>query len=296
VWHQLADLKIIAKIALLSNNNIKLPMPELPEVQTIVSDLHQTIIGQKIVNFETAWEKALKNTSLSEFKKTILSQKITDIQRRGKNILIFLENDWVILVHLKMTGQLIFQNKPSKNKILRHNFFLESGFLEFRDVRKFGSLNLVKKADLEKYFEKLGIDALNPKFTTQKLTKILQKNKTKNLKSVLLEQNLITGIGNIYASEILFEAKINPHRQTGSLSAIEINQLHRAIKKILRKAVRMRGTSDSDYLDGYGHKGHFQEVLQVYRKNGQKCPICGTIIEKSTIGQRSTFYCPHCQK
>jgi len=271
-------------------------MPELPEVQTIVDDLQKTITHQKIIDFKSNWRKAIKKISFAKFKQTIVGQKILKIKRRGKNILLFLENDWIISIHLKMTGQLIYQKNFHKNKLLHHYFFLDKGFLGFYDARKFATLELMPLGELEQNFTKIGIDALSKKLNSKKLKEILEKNKLKNIKVVLLEQGLISGIGNIYASEILFDAKINPQKKSHSLKEREIFQLTHSIKKILTRAVKLRGTSISDYRDGQGKKGQFQNVLQVYGSNGQKCKTCGTIIEKIIVGQRSTFFCPKCQK
>ncbi|KKW07355.1 MAG: Formamidopyrimidine-DNA glycosylase [Candidatus Moranbacteria bacterium GW2011_GWE1_49_15] len=267
-------------------------MPELPEVQTIVNDLKKALPGKKIVSFESGFEKAIKGISLSLFKKNVVGKKITGIERTGKNILIYLDDNETILVHLKMTGQLISQDTKPKiqdaNKHLHH--------LCFYDIRKFGTLSLIETSQLKDKFSKLGTDPLSKEFSLEKLKGLLKKAPNKPVKALLMEQGLISGIGNIYASEILFDAKIDPRKKSSSLKNKEVEKLLESIKKILKKAILMRGTSVSDYRDASGKKGSFQDVLKVYKKDGQKCPTCDTIIEKSIIGQRSTFFCPKCQK
>lgn len=199
-----------------------------------------------------------------------------------------------------MTGQLIVQIKKLKvkSKHVHHVFYLKkNGALEFHDIRKFGTIALLPTDKISTY-EKitvLGIDALDQKLNSEKLSELLGKNPGKQIKDFLMRQDYISGIGNIYASEILFDAKILPTRLCKNITPNETGILISSTKKILRKAIRMRGTSVSDYRDSQGQKGTFQNVLKVYKKNGQKCKICGTIIEKIIIGQRSTFYCPKCQ-
>jgi len=275
-------------------------MPELPEVQTIVNDLKKALPGKKIVSFESGFEKAIKGISLSLFKKNVVGKKITGIERTGKNILIYLDDNETILVHLKMTGQLISQDTKPKiqdaNKHLHHCFILDKGSLCFYDIRKFGTLSLIETSQLKDKFSKLGTDPLSKEFSLEKLKGLLKKAPNKPVKALLMEQGLISGIGNIYASEILFDAKIDPRKKSSSLKNKEVEKLLESIKKILKKAILMRGTSVSDYRDASGKKGSFQDVLKVYKKDGQKCPTCDTIIEKSIIGQRSTFFCPKCQK
>ena len=271
-------------------------MPELPEVQTIVSDLKKAIVGKKIVSFESSFTKALKSGTLTDFKKNIIGEKIIGVERIGKNIVINLNSGMTILVHLKMTGQLVSSESPEKTKHLHHCFILNKGSLCFYDIRKFGTLSLIETSQLKDKFSKLGTDPLSKEFSLEKLKGLLKKAPNKPVKALLMEQGLISGIGNIYASEILFDAKIDPRKKSSSLKNKEVEKLLESIKKILKKAILMRGTSVSDYRDASGKKGSFQDVLKVYKKDGQKCPTCDTIIEKSIIGQRSTFFCPKCQK
>jgi formamidopyrimidine-DNA glycosylase len=270
-------------------------MPELPEIQTIVNDLQQ-IIGDHITGFVSYWPKSIKNSSVKKFATNISGRKILGIERIGKNIAIALASGNIILIHLKMTGQLVLDNKNADTKYARHIFYLKrNGALEFRDIRKFGTLEIIDDKKLAAIREDRGVDPFSKYFTLKKFSALLDKQKNKVIKAVLMDQQVVAGIGNIYASEILFEAKILPMRKTNSLKTEEIKKLYQSIKKILRKAVLLRGTSSSDYRDVQGEKGQFQDHLKVYQRAGKKCVKCATIVEKLIIGQRSTFYCPHCQ-
>lgn len=298
-------------------------VPELPEVQTVVNDLAAKITGDQITGFWTAWPRAIsvqikeKDLDLISFAKKIKGQKILKIRRIGKYTVFSLTDDLFLLFHLRMTGQLIIkpqiQNQKSKQKSFSkiaqelnkldkhvHHVFLlkKNGFLIFRDVRKFGTINLLSaEAFLGfKGLSQLGLDPMEKSFSLINFKKILQRKEKNVLKDILLNQSLISGIGNIYASEILFDAKLSPYRKANALSEAQINSLYLSIKKILRKAIRMRGTSVSDYRDSAGLKGSFQHVLRVYKKSGIACQKCATIIKKSVISQRSTFFCPKCQK
>lgn len=305
-------------------------MPELPEVQTIVSDLNGKIKGDTIVGFWSDWPKAIKGKSLKNFQKEIGGRKILGVRRLGKNIFLDLSGGKVLYIHLKMTGHLLIKSQiqnskfqtnsiPStrdKIKNSKHDYFDDrvnqyvhhiwklknkSGrekTMEFSDVRKFAKIILddAEKINSLPEIKKLGVDALSPQFTFRKFEEILEKRKTKPIGILLLEQDLLAGIGNIYRSEILFEAGILPSPPAGKLSAEEKKKLFQAIGKVLRKAVKLRGTSDSDYRDTAGAPGNFQKVLRVYRRAGEKCLKCGTIIKRIGLGQRSAFYCPVCQK
>ena len=299
-------------------------MPELPEVETVVSDLNKKIKGDTIVSFWSEWGKAIKNKNINIFKKEISGRKILGVRRIGKNIFIDLSGNKTLYIHLKMTGHLLI--KPKKevrplstkttkrgrtsnekqnyfedkvNQYIRHKFFLKSGkTIEFSDLRKFAKIVLgsTEKINNLKEIKNLGIDALDPKLTFQKFQEILEKKPKAKIGIVLMDQNIISGIGNIYRSEIIFEAGILPERTIKSISKKDLQKIYDATIKILKKAVKMRGTSDSDYRDTSGAPGNFQKVLAVYNRERQKCKKCGTIIQRETLGQRSVFICKKCQK
>ncbi|AKM83730.1 MAG: Formamidopyrimidine-DNA glycosylase [Candidatus Campbellbacteria bacterium GW2011_GWD1_35_49] len=286
-------------------------MPELPEVQTIVNDLNRKIVGEKIADFESIWKKNVR-PSFIKFKKEIVGAKVIGVRRIGKQIIIDLDNSNSVLIHLKMSGHLLFKQKKTGsdpvqkkyfeervNQYIRHKFVFESGdILDFSDLRKFGWLGVVKTEDVEntKEIQKLGIDALGSSFTLKKFKEILNKKQKSTIGVLLLDQSLIAGVGNIYRSEILFSAGVNPKRKVSSLKNSEIERIFDSIKNILKKAVKMRGTSDSDYRDTEGKSGKFQNELRVYRREGKLCKLCDTKIIREKIGQRSIFYCPVCQK
>jgi formamidopyrimidine-DNA glycosylase len=286
-------------------------MPELPEVQTIISDLNKKIKDDIIVDFWSDWKKSIK-TPFGNFAKGIKGRKILNASRIGKNILINLSDGKTIYVHLKMTGHLLVKEKGKRkkekdgkdyfsekvNQYIHHIFYLKSGrTLEFSDLRKFGKIILLdtNKVRETKEIKSLGIDAMSEDFTLEKLGEILDGRKTK-IKLLLMDQSKLAGIGNIYISEILFDAGILPSRPADKITGQEKKELYLAIKKVLNKAIKLRGTSDSDYRDTAGAPGKFQEVLNVYRRTGKKCPRCGTIIQREKMGQRGTFYCLICQK
>jgi len=287
-------------------------MPELPEVRTIAGDLNKKIKGDAIAGFWTDWKKSVK-MPVGEFEKNIKGRKILNSRTIGKNIFIDLSGGKTLYIHLKMTGHLLIKRKAQSekrkikgkdyfsekvNRYIHHIFYLKSGrTLEFSDLRKFGKVIL---ADTDKVGEireikDLGVDAMGKDFSFRKFDEILDGRKTK-IKLLLMDQSKIAGIGNIYASEVLFKAGILPTRPADKIGKEERRKLYDAIKKVLEKAIRLRGTSDSDYRDTAGAPGRFQEVLKVYRRAGKKCPKCGTIVERIKLGQRGTFYCPICQK
>jgi formamidopyrimidine-DNA glycosylase len=248
---------------------------------------------------------------VEKFEKGIRGRGILDARRIGKNIFIDLSGGKTIYMHLKMTGHLLVKSEKLKvksygkdyfservNQYIHHIFYLKSGrTLEFSDLRKFGKIILADTDEIEEIGEikKLGVDAMSKEFTLEKFDEILGRRKTK-IKLLLMDQEKIAGIGNIYVSEILFEAGILPNRAADSLDKEERKKFFAAIKKVLAKAIKLRGTSDSDYRDTAGAPGRFQEILKVYRQAGKKCPGCGTIVQREKMGQRGTFFCLKCQR
>ena len=274
-------------------------MPELPEVQTIVNDL-QILIGDTITGFFSDFKKAIKS---DDFERKIVGKKIKTVERLGKNIIIELSDKNFIVAHLKMTGKLILAARPKSNikrqeeKHLHHIFILQkNGTLEFHDIRKFATLELANASKITEIKNSKGIDPFSKDFTFQNFSKIIKNKENKSVKSFLMNQTAVSGIGNIYASEIPYDCRISPLRKINSLQKVEIKSLYKSILKILSLAIEMRGTSFSDYRDANGKRGGFQEYLTVYGKAGKKCQVCDTMIEKNVVEQRSTFHCPKCQK
>ncbi|MFH0846328.1 MAG: DNA-formamidopyrimidine glycosylase [Patescibacteria group bacterium] len=283
-------------------------MPELPEVQTVVSDLEKKVVGKTIVGFESVWKKQVR-PSFVKFKKGVVGKRILNSRRIGKHIILDLSDKNSIVIHLKMTGHLLLKNRSTRgtpiefrdrvNGYVRHWFeFSDGSKLDFSDMRKFGWIALVKSLEVEnmKEISSLGIDALANELTFKKFNELLNKKLNSKIGIVLLDQKWIAGIGNIYRSEILFDAGICPERLGKNLNENERKKIYNSMQKILKKAVKMRGTSDVDYRDTDGKKGSFQNFLKVYRRTGEKCVGCGGLVQTKKMGQRGVFYCKKCQK
>jgi len=290
-------------------------MPELPEVETIKRGLNRKAKGKKIKKLWTDHAKMVKGLSFSQLEKEIKNAHIIKVTRRAKNLLLELSNGSSLWIHLKMTGHLLLKPKNPTSKEIeffekdKFNayihfifYFTDGSRLDFSDLRKFGKIKLIKARvnEILKNSSKYGLDKIGPepllkKFSSQKLQEIISGS-NRAIKIVLMDQALIAGIGNIYASEILFSARINPLRRAKTIKWNEIQRLHRSIKKILTKAIKLKGTSVNDYRDLSGEKGNFQKMLKVYQRAGKKCRRCGKVIKRIKQGQRSTFYCPHCQR
>jgi len=281
-------------------------MPELPEVQTIADDLTKKIVGRIIVDFWSDYKKAVR-PSFAKFSREIKNAKILAIGRKGKHLVFELSGDNSIVIHLKMIGHLLYKKKGENNKnfeekinqYIHHIIFFKNGdSLAMSDLRKFAWLRLTRTDAVEKMKEisRLGMDALDTDLTFKKFEKLLEKKQRSIIGNALLDQHWLAGIGNIYRSEILFDAELHPEKFVKNLSLAEKKKLYNALRKILKKAVLMRGTSTVDYRDTAGKKGSFQTVLRAYGRAGEKCSKCGDRIEKIKLGQRTAFFCPHCQK
>lgn len=288
-------------------------MPELPEVETTINYLRPKIIGRTIEEIWTDWPKSIGNVSFEELSKIITGKKFSAIERRGKNILLEVDKKVTLWIHLKMTGHLLLRpvNIPKGSPLLdKVNQYIHFRFimdkkeeLAFSDLRKFGRIRYLSEPIsaglLKNNFEDLGIEPFDKDFSESYLEKLIseKKSKSKQLKLFLLDQNIIAGIGNIYASEIPFEAKLSPKRIVANLSKQEIKTLYKSIKKVLKKAVDTRGTSISDFRDPEGKPGGYGNIRRVYQRKGQPCPNdCGGTVESFKQGQRTTFWCPKCQK
>ena len=294
-------------------------MPELPEVQTTVDGLRSKVLKRTFVDVWSDWKKIVKKPSPSavgfeQFKKEIKNKKIENIWRRAKNIIFDLSGGYSLLVHQKMTGHLLVGDwkmvgdkwQPQKagplsdpyNRFLHLVFFFDNGgMMALSDVRKFAKVELWKTNELlnSKEFKNLGPEPLEKSFTFNKFKDIL-KNKRGKIKQVLMKPEVIAGIGNIYASEILWLAKVHPQKETQKLEAQELKNIYQAIKNVLEKAVKLGGESFSDYRKPDGTKGGFDDERRVYKKEGQKCSRCGTKIKRIKFGGRSSFFCPDCQQ
>jgi len=271
-------------------------MPELPEVETTVSDLKKKVLGRAFFDVKTDTPKIIKR-DLKDFKKKIKGKKIKDVRRRGKNIIFELSDGYYLLTHLKMTGHYLYDKWEDDpyNKYIRVEFIMDNKkVLALSDLRKFAKIVLFdNKEDLDKELSKLGPEPLEITF---KEFKERLKGKKGIIKKVLHDQNVIVGVGNIYSDEILWETKINPFRKVNTLTEKELKDIYTTTKKVLQKAIKLRGTSISDYRDVQGKKGTNGEALKVYRRDGKECPRCNTKIERVKINGRSARFCPNCQK
>ena len=270
-------------------------MPELPEVETIARDLTESLIGQKVVSARFFTDMIRED--FSRIKPQELTGKtLIDVSRRGKNLIFNFSDDISMVCHLKMTGRLLVDADSSHDK--KHLHFemqLSKSHLSFYDVRKFGRICIIPRQELKNHprLSKLGPEpfAVSPDEFVKRV-----KHHNKTIKQVLLDQTIIAGLGNIYADESLYDAGIRPTARPKKLSAERLKNLHKSIIKILNHAIKNRGTSVDDYLDGHGNSGNFQNLLKIYGKTDQTCPICGGKIKRIVLGGRSTHYCPKCQK
>jgi len=285
-------------------------MPELPEVETTVLGLRKKVLSRTFVDVWTDFEKLIKKSNFEEFKKEIKRKKIKAIYRRGKNIVFELSEGYSLLIHQKLTGHLLYGKWKQKggkwqaetdhalkedrmNSYIHLIFFLDNGkMLALSDLRKFAKIQLGKKEELEKELSSLGPDALKVSFS--EFREIIKSKKGK-IKQVLMKQEVIAGIGNIYSDEALWRAKINPFKDVLKLREQEFKKLYKAIQEVLKKGIEMGGESISDYRNLEGERGGFDRFRKVYRREGEKCPRCGTKIERKEIGGRSTHFCPKCQ-
>ena len=287
-------------------------MPELPEVETIRRDLSQAIINHRIVSISINQPKIIKNKNINFFKKNLIDKQIISVNRIGKLLYLELSNQLVLLIHLKMTGQLIYQKKlkkiygghsfPPQNTTLPNKYshiifhFDNESKLFFNDQRQFGFMQIVKNIQLQKIKSKYGIEPLQPNFTLKNFSAIFTNRKT-YLKNILLNQKIISGLGNIYVDEICFDAGINPQTLVSKLNKNQIKKLFASTKKIIKLAIKYRGTTFSDYLDSSGKKGNYSQKLKVYGQSKKICPKCQkTTIKKIKLAGRGTHFCPHCQK
>ena len=267
-------------------------MPELPEVETIKNEL-SCIIGKRFSEVTIYDDLPVRRPSLEEFRGQLIGQRIQSISRAGKYLLLRLSGGDTLIIHLRMTGALLY-NPKNPERFTRVVFkFNDGSDLVFTDTRRFGAMYLVKN-ELD-VVGKLGIEPLTDDFTPEALTKLLAKRKAP-IKAVLLDQTVIAGIGNMYADESLFSAKIHPLRKAGDLSAAEVKALYKAIREILIKAIGDKGASISTYRCPSGELGTAHLSFRVAHRGGKPCPRCRTPIKRIAIRNRGSYYCPKCQK
>jgi formamidopyrimidine-DNA glycosylase len=285
-------------------------MPELPEVQTVVNDLNKVLTNKIIIEIK-ALDKKILAPSVIALTKQIIGQRLKGVRRRGKMIIIA-GNKHFLVFHLKMTGQLIFRSSKKiiagghpitstglnvPNKFTRLIFkFNDDSFLYFNDIRKFGWVKIVNRKDLSDIESAIGQEPLAKSFTLDIFNKLLIRRPKMLIKAFLLDQKLVTGLGNIYVDEVLFKAGVRPIRRVKTLTKLEKIKIFKAIPFILQKAILKRGTTFSNYLDGHGAKGGFVPFLQVYGRANKPCKVCGQLIKKTRVAGRGTHWCSYCQK
>lgn len=270
-------------------------MPELPEVETVVRGLRPALMGRVITDVVVYWERSIAAPEADVFVQRVTGQRIVDVRRRGKWIVIELNGD-TLLVHLRMTGQLLLErDECAEDKYTRVLFRLDDGGqLRFSDMRKFGRLVLTDEPD--EVLGKLGPEPLADAFTASRFGEMLAQRRGR-IKSLLLNQRFLVGLGNIYVNEALWRARVHPLRAADTLSLAEVERLHGAIRAVLREAIDEGGTtlSDGTYQQTDGSAGEFAPRLAIYGREGEPCPRCGEEIERITVGQRGTFVCGECQ-
>ena len=262
-------------------------MPELPEVETVVRTLAPKLTGRRIVD-ATFSSRHVVRQPFPTLRKRVQDQRVHSVERHGKFIVMTLDRG-VLVVHLGMTGKLLVDSEPGP--YARAVFTLDQGLLVYDDVRHFGRIEWSEQ--LPERAAELGPDAL-----TISLEDFLRLLKTRRsaIKPLLLNQRFLRGMGNIYTDEALFEARIHPKAIAATLSKDRAARLHAAMIDILTTAIRLKGSSVSDYVDADGERGSFQQQHQVYGRAGEPCPTCGTPIRRIVVGQRGTHYCPKCQR
>ncbi len=299
-------------------------MPELPEVENLRIGLEKKLIGQKITKTLVRKPKLVSGKGtlrtpstkkVKEFETGLTGETFLKIERRAKNLIFKFKSGKVLLVHLKMSGQFVYKGLTGGKKIIgghpieisekevpnKHThvtFELNRGALYYNDTRMFGYLLYypsIKSFDEAKHFELLGLEPLDNRFTAEYLEEAL-KNRSGKIKAVLMNQEIVTGLGNIYADESLFESKIKPTRTANSLKKSEVIMLYKAIIRIIKRAIQVGGSSVATYRLLDESMGNYAREHKVYGKSGQKCPRCSVPLEKTTVQTRTTIFCPKCQK
>lgn len=286
-------------------------MPELPEVETVRSGLAKLIIGKTVTAEQHDTEKGFPNTH-DDVEAFLLGATITAIRRRAKVLMIDLSTGYSLLIHLKMTGQLVYvgatrfgaghpndsliNQLPDKSTRVTLTFS-DTTQLFFNDQRKFGWVRLLPTAEIPNipFMQKVGPEPLSKTFTPQDFIQRLARRPKTNIKAALLDQSVIAGVGNIYADESLWGAKIHPMRLVNSLSEAETTLLYHEMRDVMNLAVQKGGSSNSTYVNAEGKKGSYMDFARVFRREGLACPRCGAIIEKSRVAGRGTHTCPVCQ-
>jgi formamidopyrimidine-DNA glycosylase len=286
-------------------------MPELPEVETVRRGLHNLIIGRKVKAVEHDTPKSFPNTphDVAEF---LVESKIIDVRRRAKVLMIDLSTAYTLVIHLKMTGQLVFRGEsafgaghPSDSLIgelpdrsTRVTItFTDNSRLYFNDQRKFGWMKLMPTAEVpnSSFIQKVGPEPLEDDFSPQDFAARFTRRARTSIKAALLDQTVIAGVGNIYADESLWAAKIHPLQLVNTITPDEFKKLYTELRAIMNLAIEKGGSTDKNYVNAEGKRGSYMDFAKVFRREGKACPRCGTTIIKFKAAGRGTHICPHCQ-
>jgi formamidopyrimidine-DNA glycosylase len=288
-------------------------VPELPEVETVKVGLQRLLPDKRIKSVDFDWPKSFPNAE-ADVKEFLVGAEVVMVTRRAKVLLVELSSKYSLVIHLKMTGQLVFRGKdvrfgaghPSNSlvgelpdKSTRVTFtFSDGSKLFFNDQRKFGWVRLIPTAEVPNidFMKKVGPEPLADDFTWQLMRERLQRRKNTNIKAALLDQSVIAGVGNIYADESLWSAKIHPSTLVRDLPDAKFKLLHKSLQDVLNLSISKGGSTDQHYVDAEGKRGKYLTFAKVFRKEGQPCPRCGATIIKTRVAGRGTHICPNCQR
>ena len=271
-------------------------MPEIAEVRTVATVLKKQILNKKIKDVNVLYKGIITN-DLDYFKKCLIGNEILDIKTKGKWLLFYL-NDYILLSHLRMEGKYFIKNIEEEINKHEHVIFeFENFSLRYHDTRKFGKMTIIKQNEIDTYesLSKLGPEPFDKTLTKDYLYNKLH-NKNLSIKTLLLDQTIINGLGNIYANEVLFESGINPTKVGKEINIDECQKIIESSKKIVKKAIEEGGTTIKSYTSSLGVEGNYQKYLRVHMKENEECSVCKNKIEKIKVNGRSTYYCPKCQK
>ena len=286
-------------------------MPELPEVETVKRGLEKLLVGHKVTDVSFDWPKSFPNAK-NDVNKFLIGAKITDVRRRAKVLMIDLDSKYSLVIHLKMTGQLVYRGKDSfgaghpneslvgelPDRSTRVTLTLDNkANMFFNDQRKFGWMRLLPTIQIKEldFFKKFGPEPLDSSFKAGDFYIRLQRRKNSKIKAVLLDQTVLAGVGNIYADESLWGAKIHPSTLVSNIPKKRIEILFKELQFVLNLAIEKGGSTDKNYVNAEGKKGSYMDFARVFRREKLPCPRCGTIIIKIRVAGRGTHICPTCQ-
>lgn len=287
-------------------------MPELPEVETVKRGLDKLIVGLKVKNVESFWPKSFQ-ASKNDTKEFLVGAKIIQIRRRAKVLIIDLDTKYSLVIHLKMTGQIVFRSDNAvfgaghpndslvgklPDRSTRVVFDLDGAKLFFNDQRKFGWIKLLPTIEIPNidFFKRVGPEPLNKDFSEKDFIKRFERKQNSLIKAALLDQSVIAGVGNIYADEALWGAKIHPATRVKDVPIPRLKKLFNEVQFVLQLSIEKGGSTDKNYVDAEGKKGSYLSFARVFRRENQPCPRCGSTIEKTRVAGRGTHFCPKCQK